>query len=87
MGITRNSGNLSESHQFLDIVLEPESQLASARAIGQAAVTSHANFPADLDARVGFSDEERANFIPLDHDYAIEQGSAMLNWWEQEFKG
>lgn len=86
MGITRNSGNIDESHAFLDIVLEPASQLAAAQAIGQAAVTSHADFPADLEARVGFSDAERANFIPLDHDYAISQGSAMLDWWEQEFK-
>lgn len=86
MGITRNSGNIEESHAFLDIVLEPESQLAAAQAIGQAAVTSHADFPADLEERVGFTDAERANFIPLNHDYAIEQGSAMLDWWEQEFK-
>lgn len=87
MGIARNSGAIDPSHDFLDIVLEPEVQQAAADAIGQTAVTSHADFPPELEARVGFTDAERDNFIPLNHDYAIEQGSALLDWWEKEFKG
>jgi len=87
MGITKNSGNPGEAAAFLDVMLRHESQLTLARAIGQAPVIKDADLPADLEEMVGFSEAERANFIKLNHEYAANNASAALDWWNQKFKG
>lgn len=86
MAITRNSGNTEEAGAFLDMVLRPESQLALATAIGQAPVIRDAGLPPDIQEKVGFSDEERENFIELNHEYAANHASEALDWWNQQFK-
>ncbi|MCO5146925.1 MAG: extracellular solute-binding protein [Aquamicrobium sp.] len=87
MGIVRNSGAPENAARFLDIMLEQEPQLALARAIGQSPVIKNSGIPADLEAAVGFSEKERAEFLKLDLEYAADHDSEVLDWWNQKFKG
>ena len=86
MGITRNSTSQTEAAAFLSMMLEPASQLALARAIGQAPVIRDSGLPTDLEHTVGFTEKERASFIPLNHTYASDNASKLLDWWNQKFK-
>lgn len=87
MGMTRNSGSPEHAEMFLNTLLEPGPQIAAAQAIGQAPVTSNVTLPDGLEEMVSFSAEERANFIPINFEYASNQAGELLNWWEQVFKG
>lgn len=86
MGITRNTGSPQQAAAFLSMMLEPASQLALAKAIGQAPVIRDSGLPVELEQTVGFTEKERGQFIPLDHGYAADNASKLLDWWNQKFK-
>lgn len=85
MAMARNSGASAQAAQFLNAMLEPTSQIAAAKAIGQAPIVDNVELSGELEA-VSFTDAERANFIRVNYEYASNQAAALLDWWQQEFK-
>lgn len=87
MGATRNTGQPEATNLVLGCSLEPDVQLAIARAIGQMPTVTTARLPADLEERIGFTERDRKNFIPRDYAYAAAKASEISEFWNQKFKG
>lgn len=87
MGATRNTGEPDATNLVLGASLEPDVQLAIARAIGQVPTVTTAKLPPELEEMIGFSERDMAQFIPRDYAYAAEKASEISEFWNQKFKG
>lgn len=85
--VPKNAPNKDGAYVWLNAALEPQAQLDFAENMGYAATVSNAPIPEDLQARIGFTDEEIAAMNPLDFGFYIENDLALKSWWDQEFKG
>jgi len=87
MAITRNSAFAKEAHLVLGAVLLPELQRAMALGIGQVPSIKNSGLAPEVEAKIGFTPQERARFIKPDHAYAASKSSEMIDFWNQKFKG
>lgn len=85
-GVAKNSRNPKGAWQFMNALLEPEGQVHFARAMGYAPTVNNAQLPADLQARVGFTDEERKRIYPYDLKPLVDTKADFLDFWTKEFK-
>lgn len=87
MAVTRNAANPKEAQMVLGAALTPEVQRSMALGLGQVPTVKNPGMAADLLARVGFTDKERAAFMKPDFAHSAEKASEMLDFWSQRFKG
>jgi putative spermidine/putrescine transport system substrate-binding protein len=84
--VARNSRNPEAAWKYLNALLEPEGQQQFARAMGYAPTIKNANLPADLQARVGFTEAELTRIHPYDLKKLATQRAAALDAWNKDFK-
>jgi putative spermidine/putrescine transport system substrate-binding protein len=82
----KNSRNQKGAWQYANALLEPEGQLHFARAMGYAPTVRNAPLPPDLQARVGFTDEELKRIHKYDLKVLYETKNACLDFWNKSFK-
>jgi putative spermidine/putrescine transport system substrate-binding protein len=85
--IPRNAQNKAGAYAYLNAALDPAPQAAFAVDFGYNATVSNAVVAADLDARIGFTPEERKRLMNPDNDYITKNDSALKEWWDKSFKG
>jgi len=84
--VPKNSRNKENAWKYLNALLEPAGQIQFAKHMGYAPTIRNAQMPADLQARVGFSEAELARIHPINTEVLISQRSTNLDFWNKEFK-
>ncbi|UYV36249.1 extracellular solute-binding protein [Rhodobacteraceae bacterium D3-12] len=84
--LPKNGKNMDGGYAYLDALLEPSAQLAFAHDMGYNPTVDNAEVPADLNAKIGFTDEEVANLKSPDYGFILENDSKMKDWWDMKFK-
>jgi putative spermidine/putrescine transport system substrate-binding protein len=84
--VPKNNRNADAAWKYMNALLDPEGQQQFARTMGYAPTIRNANLPADLQARVGFTDAELARIHPYDLKKLASQRAASLDFWNKEFK-
>lgn len=84
--VPKNSRNQKAAWQYANALLDPEGQLQFARAMGYAPTVRNAGLPPDLQARVGFTDEEIKRIHKYDLKVLYETKNACLDFWNKSFK-
>ena len=85
--IPRNAQNKAGAYAYLNAALDPAPQAAFAVDFGYNATVSNAVVAADLDARIGFTPEERKRLLNPDNDYITKNDATLKEWWDKSFKG
>lgn len=84
--VPKNSQNEEGAYAYLDAMLEPSAQLAFAQDMGYNPTVTNADVPADLNAKIGFTEEEVANLKSPDYAYLVQHDAEMKGWWDKDFK-
>lgn len=84
--VPKNSRNHENAWKYMNAMLDPEGQVHFARAMGYAPTVKNAKLPADLQARVGFTEAELARLYPPDVKELVHQRAAGLDFWSTKFK-
>ncbi|TAM84834.1 MAG: extracellular solute-binding protein [Candidimonas sp.] len=87
IGMERYSPNVENAHRVLNDFLLPENQLAFANLMGYLPTVDDAKVPADLHAKIGFTDAEREHFVKPDYAYIEKHNIDISNWWSQNISG
>jgi putative spermidine/putrescine transport system substrate-binding protein len=85
--IPKNARNVDGAYAYLNASLAPAAQLGFAKDMGYAGTVTNANIPADLQQRIGFTEDEIAKMKELDFEFFVENDLEMKSWWDQKFKG
>lgn len=84
--VPKNSRNQENAWKYMNALLDPEGQVHFARSMGYAPTVKNATLPADLQARVGFTEAELARIHPYNLEKLASQRSTSLDFWNKEFK-
>ncbi len=84
--VTKNSTNQEEGLSVLDAMLNANAQAAFAQQMGYIPTVANAKLPVEIAKEIGFTDEDRNNFLSPNHEFKIAQTPKMLEWWNQTFK-
>jgi len=85
MAVPRNAPDPQAGYAFLDAMLDPQAQVAFARAMGYVPTVNNAPLPDDLAAQLEFSAEEQERLVTPDFGYLAEAYSGLRQWWDREF--
>ena len=69
----------------MNALLDPRVQLAFAENMGYAPTVTNCTLPEELDARIGFTQDELSRIKPVDADYIFENDGEWLEKWNKEF--
>ncbi len=86
LGATSFAANVAGAAATMNAVLEPEVQLASAKAMGYLPTVSNAPIDDAMRERIGFTDAQRDAFNSPDFGYIAQQLDTTTTWWNQSFK-
>lgn len=84
--VPKNSRNPKAAWQYANALLDPQGQQQFARAMGYAPTVRNAGLPPDLQARVGFTEEELKRIHRYDLKVLYETKNACLDFWNKSFK-
>ncbi|MGL4637261.1 MAG: ABC transporter substrate-binding protein [Beijerinckiaceae bacterium] len=85
--IPRNAQNKAGAYAYLNAALDPAPQSGFAVDFGYNATVSNATVAPDLDARIGFTADERKRLLNPDNAYITKNDAALKEWWDKSFKG
>lgn len=85
-GVAKNSRNPKGAWEYLNAMLDPAGQVHFARAMGYAPTVRNAQLPADLQSRVGFTEEELKRIYPYDMTALAGTKADFLDYWTKTFK-
>jgi putative spermidine/putrescine transport system substrate-binding protein len=85
-GVAKNARNAENGYKYLNAMLAPEGQVQFARSMGYAPTVQNAKLPPDLQARVGFTDDEIKRIFKYDLQALVASKSNFLDFWNKEFK-
>lgn len=83
---TQNSSNPAGAAAVLNAMLDPVAQAAFAQEMGYIPTVSNAELPENVAREIGFTEAERNNFLPPNHEAVIAKTPEMLEWWNQTYK-
>ncbi|MBN9090231.1 MAG: extracellular solute-binding protein [Reyranella sp.] len=83
----KNAPNKEAAYAWLDAMMAPSAQENFAKDMGYNPTVTNANVPADLQKRIGFTDEEKKRLVDLDYAYMAKTDVANQDWWNKSFKG
>lgn len=83
--IFKNANNPEAANAFMNALLDPRVQLAFAENMGYAPTVTNCTLPEELDARIGFTQDELSRIKPVDADYIFENDGEWLEKWNKEF--
>lgn len=84
--VPKNSRHPKAAWTYANALLDPEGQRHFAQAMGYAPTVRNANLPPELQARVGFTDDEIKRIHKYDLKVLYETKNACLDFWNKEFK-
>lgn len=87
MAVPKNARNKDAAYAWLNASLDPKAQVAFADKMGYVNTVTNATLPPELQAQIGFTPEQQANFRKPDYEYIAKNNSQLLDWWNREFKG
>ena len=82
----KNAPNKDGAYAWLDAMMAPSAQESFAVDMGYNPTVTNANVSADLQKRIGFTDDEKARLRDLDYGYMAKNDSAFQDWWNKSFK-
>jgi putative spermidine/putrescine transport system substrate-binding protein len=85
--IPKNAPNKVGAYAYLDAMLAASAQEGFAVDMGYNPTVTNAKVAADLQKRIGFTDEEKKRLVDLDYAYMAKNDSAFQEWWNKSFKG
>lgn len=85
--IPKNAQNKANAAAYLNAMLDPRAQAGFAERMGYVPTVSNAQLPAELAAQIAFTPEQQAGFRPPNYEYVARSNSALLDFWNREFKG
>ena len=83
----KNAPNKAGAYAYLDAMMAPSAQEGFAVDMGYNPTVTNAKVPADLQKRIGFTDEEKKRLVDLDYAYMAKNDAAFQDWWNKSFKG
>jgi putative spermidine/putrescine transport system substrate-binding protein len=83
----RNAPNKAGGYAYLNAMLEPAAQEGFAVDMGYNPTVKNAKVAADLQQRIGFTEEEVKRLKDLDYGYLSSNDTALKEWWDKTFKG
>jgi putative spermidine/putrescine transport system substrate-binding protein len=83
----KNAPNKDAAYAWLDAMMAPPAQENFAKDMGYNPTVTNANVPADVQKRIGFTDEEKKRLVDLDYAYMARTDVANQDWWNKSFKG
>jgi putative spermidine/putrescine transport system substrate-binding protein len=84
--VPKNSRNKPGAWKFLNAMMDPKGQVEFAKAMGYAPTVRNADLPADVKARVSFSDSEIKRVLPYDSKSLVSEKTQVLEYWNKFFK-
>jgi putative spermidine/putrescine transport system substrate-binding protein len=84
--VPKNARNKPGAWKFLNAMMDPKGQVEFAKAMGYAPTVRNADLPADLKARVSFSDSELKRVLPYDSKSLVSEKTQVLEYWNKSFK-
>ena len=84
--VPRNSRNKAGAQKYLNAMLNPSGQVEFARAMGYAPTVKNVDMPADLKARVSFTEAELQRVKPYDSKSLADLKGGCLEYWNKSFK-
>ncbi|ANF57184.1 ABC transporter substrate-binding protein [Halotalea alkalilenta] len=84
--IPQNAQHLDGAYAYLNAMLDPSAQRAFAEDMGYNPVVTNAAVPAELSARIGFTEEEVSLFKNIDYGFLLDHDAEMKTWWDRVFK-
>lgn len=85
--LPKNAPNKEGAYAFLNAALEPSAQEGFAVDMGYNPTVTNAKVPADVQKRIGFTEEEQKRLRDLDYGYMAKNDTAFQEWWNKSFKG
>lgn len=85
-GVPKNSRNQDAAWKYLDALLAPEGQIQFASAMGYAPTVGNAQLPPELQARVGFTEDELKRIHTYDLPALARGRVDCLDYWNKAFK-
>ncbi len=82
----KNAPNKAGAYAYLDAMMAPSAQEGFAVDMGYNPTVTNAKVPADVQKRIGFTDEEKKRLVDLDYGYMAKNDSAFQEWWNKSFK-
>jgi putative spermidine/putrescine transport system substrate-binding protein len=83
----KNAPNKEAGYAWLDAMMAPEAQVNFAKDMGYNPTVTNADVPADVQKRIGFTEDEKKRLVDLDYAYMAKNDSAFQDWWNKSFKG
>ena len=84
--VTKNAQNKANGLAYLNAMLDPRAQVGFAQSMSYAPTVDNAPVPAELMKDIGFTAAETAALKYPDFEYLAKETSALLDWWNKEFK-
>ena len=84
--VPKNAPNKPGAYAYLDAMLAASAQEGFAVDMGYNPTVTNAKVPADVQKRIGFTDEEKKRLVDLDYGYMSKNDSAFQDWWNKSFK-
>jgi putative spermidine/putrescine transport system substrate-binding protein len=85
--VPKNAPNKEGAYAWLDAMMAPSAQEGFAVDMGYNATVTNAKVPADVQKRIGFTEEESKRLVDLDYAYMAKNDVAFQDWWNKSFKG
>ena len=83
----KNAPNKEAAYAWLNAMLAPPAQENFAIDMGYNPTVTNAKVAPELQARIGFTEEEQKRLVDLDYGYIAKNDSAFQDWWNKSFKG
>ena len=84
--VPKNAPNKDGAYAYLDAMLEKSAQELFAIDMGYNPTVTNAAVAADLNSRIGFSEDEIKKLVDLDYEYMTKEDVALKDWWDKELK-
>ena len=84
--IPKNAPNKDGAYAFLNATLEAKAQEGFAVDMGYNPTVNTAQVPADLNKRIGFSEDEAKHILNPDYAYLTKNSAQLKEWWDKSFK-
>jgi putative spermidine/putrescine transport system substrate-binding protein len=85
--VPKNAPNKAGGYAYLNAMLEPSAQEGFAVDMGYNPTVKNAKVAADVQTRIGFTEEEVKRLKDLDYGYLSSNDTALKEWWDKTFKG
>jgi putative spermidine/putrescine transport system substrate-binding protein len=85
--VPKNAPSKEGSYAWLNAMMAPSAQENFAIDMGYNPTVTNAKVAPDLQARIGFSEEEQKRLVDLDYAYMGKNDIDFQDWWNKSFKG